>query len=1829
MEGDSQHIMELREQNELLRKQLEELRKQVDGIQGVQSDRHEGGAQANGMGDGGRSGSQGGSRSLLNNIGDDLELFRYFKLEIPRPIKLTTSNFDDWYSQLLALMELYGLGHVLEPLESTHPDYKEISDAQSKVVKLYIRNSLEGEDRYLVNECRTARDIIETLYADHFGSGEVRRPALLHALWNTRMEDNESASSFIERIRKIRRELIWLKHPVHTYDLNVVIVKAISNRSEFDSCREHIISNAKTLSLNEVKHQLELKENLQKLDNLSLSSPSTKSKDDVVMTGTALHTYGGPRGNNGGGYNNRVANFHSGGGSGYQRGFNDGGNRGGHTRGRGRGSPYRPRGGIHKHASAEQRENNNSQRGARVGGRARGSSRRYVKCRNCGGIGHFMDECKKPCQSCGDYKHKTPFCRTRGTPTGKASLAMGNEDPMEVDNPQVEERGGAYMTRGDENIAEEGKLSSKHEWILDGGATHHMTPCRDLLFNYRKCHGIVDVAANGVSIKREGIGSMRVLTTIDGNVKKLVIHDVWYVPDLSNGLLSMPLLIAKKYWPRFDKRTCGITLCNMDDVPYIHCIHMNNLHWPDWYVALNPESEENGQGKYYSSLPKGVAKVARAIRSDCKKSAHLWHIRLGHINYDTLAHLVQHNLINGVDVSHKDILAAKRDSPCETCIMAKYDRAPFGTSDKRATRPLEVIHSDLCEYDVTSLGDARWALTVLDDYSDFCAIMPLKRKNEVQFHLPRILNEWQNLIQQKVKMLFTDRGGEYIDSAIQKYCADRGIIHEKSPPRVHELNGRAENLNKRLNNRLRAMLYTYLNVPKIVQLKLWAEGIMYLSHLHNVSLVRRLNMTPMQAFKGVVPNVAYLRAFGCKVFYRVSDEVRTKLQSKARPAIYMGPSYDGPGVRVLTYHPDLKQRQWQVRIVRDVFAMESLTRNGDVQQNFELQQSAPIPGVLQESGKIPLGAGQESQACSDWPSLQVTPSPNVPLLEYRKSVPSRQKGTIGLDSGTPGISNTSERAHPSSSSLRERGPRANDTVREHNATAEIAPGSLRERNAAVDTTLGAPREHTAAVDTTPSGIRDANPNGNVDHNGQIVSGNVDTSNAFYERISSSYSSQPSNVSQETQPSTIQPLHVDDTLPPPPPVPSGNAESPQPPNPSPQQEANDTRHPSSVGRHCNEEVEELQLSRYPKRQRTQVERFDQNPKYMSARRGTWSELFSEVGKASVAIPHRSILQEEEDNCMEKFYELRDNMWICEDLYKSEVSIAFAAKARGRDDSSKPSLLHHIHRNVENGQNGKPVTQWDKVDPDRDTPKTYLQALNGKYRDEWVEALVDEYKSLLENATWHLVPRLDVPQDKKVIPSKWVFKIKVDADGFPVRFKCRLVAGGHKQVYGEDYDLTYAPVSRITTLRVLLSVAAYRGWKVHQLDIKTAFLHGDVDTDVYMEQPEGFTDDPNMVCKLDKCLYGLKQAPRAWYIKLTQFLTELGFVVSELDSSLWIKETKHERLYLAMVVDDIAITGASEHQILLTIKHILLRFPGTHAGEIKWYVGMKITWLPAEHAVVLSQTAHIDNILKKFEGKGNTLYPRYLPMKEGLQLYNTGSSDKPVSPILDTIQFPYRSLVGALNYLACSTRPDIAYTVNKLSKFLNEPRVEHWDVAISLLRYLKATKHMGLKLGGGKEGALCFCDASYGSFVDPATGDACVRATTSSVFLVNGGAVHWKSGTQEYASRSTTDAEYKACCDATCDAIWLMELLRDFEVDSRPFLIKNDSQGAVCAICNQNITQRTKHIARQVGFVRDNYKRGMVTFEHIPGSENIADVLTKALGGTKHKKFTTAMGMSNIK
>jgi Reverse transcriptase (RNA-dependent DNA polymerase). len=372
---------------------------------------------------------------------------------------------------------------------------------------------------------------------------------------------------------------------------------------------------------------------------------------------------------------------------------------------------------------------------------------------------------------------------------------------------------------------------------------------------------------------------------------------------------------------------------------------------------------------------------------------------------------------------------------------------------------------------------------------------------------------------------------------------------------------------------------------------------------------------------------------------------------------------------------------------------------------------------------------------------------------------------------------------------------------------------------------------------------------------------------------------------------------------------------------------------------------------------------------------------------------------------------------------------------------------------------PITEALKYD----TPTTLRAAMESPFAKQWAEATISEWLSIVGNNTWVLV---DQKPWMKVIPCKWVFDVKVNQQKVPYRFKARLVAGGHRQCEGIDYNETFAPVSKMATIRTMLAVAAYRGWKVHQLDITTAFLHGEIDTEVYMRQAPGFVDGMGKVCKLMKSLYGLKQAPRLWYQTLAKILGDLGFESISADTSFWVRKGDECVVYLTTIVDDMLVTSASEKLTLSIVHAILAELPGKHLGIAKEFNGMAIAWVPASKSVHLSQPKHIQIIVDSLVDLADMTKTRDLPIRADLKLCKGGTNVDPTSTLLDTEKFGYRSLIGGLTYVSCCTRPDIAFTVNQLSKYSNSPTQAHWDVAVECAKYLNHTCRWGVSLGGGE-------------------------------------------------------------------------------------------------------------------------------------------------------------------
>ncbi|KAE8660144.1 hypothetical protein F3Y22_tig00116958pilonHSYRG00159 [Hibiscus syriacus] len=353
-------------------------------------------------------------------------------------------------------------------------------------------------------------------------------------------------------------------------------------------------------------------------------------------------------------------------------------------------------------------------------------------------------------------------------------------------------------------------------------------------------------------------------------------------------------------------------------------------------------------------------------------------------------------------------------------------------------------------------------------------------------------------------------------------------------------------------------------------------------------------------------------------------------------------------------------------------------------------------------------------------------------------------------------------------------------------------------------------------------------------------------------------------------------------------------------------------------------------------------------------------------------------------------------------------------------------------------------------------------------------------------------------------------------------------GFSQQYGLDYDETFSPVVKLTTVRVLLALAANKDWNLWQMDVKNAFLHGELDQEIYMTQPMGFQsqDHPEYVCKLRKTLYGLKQAPRAWYGKITEFLQKSGYSVTPADSSLFVKANEGKLAIVLVYVDDLIITGDDEAEILQMKENLSVRFQMKEFGQLKHFLGLEVD--RTHEGIFLCQQKYAKDLLKRFvmlECKSTST-----PMEPNIKMCAHEGKDLEDATM-------YRQLVGSLIYLTL-TRPDISYAVGVMSWYMQNPKKPHLEAVRRILRYVKNTIDYGLLYKKGEDCKLVgYCDADYAGDHDTR------RSTTGYVFKLGSGTISWCSKRQSTISLSTTEAEYRAAIMAAQESTWLIQLMNN--------------------------------------------------------------------------------------
>ena len=316
-------------------------------------------------------------------------------------------------------------------------------------------------------------------------------------------------------------------------------------------------------------------------------------------------------------------------------------------------------------------------------------------------------------------------------------------------------------------------------------------------------------------------------------------------------------------------------------------------------------------------------------------------------------------------------------------------------------------------------------------------------------------------------------------------------------------------------------------------------------------------------------------------------------------------------------------------------------------------------------------------------------------------------------------------------------------------------------------------------------------------------------------------------------------------------------------------------------------------------------------------------------------------------------------------------------------------------------------------------------------------------------------MNLPEGRSAIGVKWVFKMKTKADGSIERFKCRLVAKGFQQKEGLDYSEVFAPVAKAPTIRVLCAAAANKGWLVEQLDIKTAFLYGELNEEIYIQQPPGFEDGTNKVCLLKKVIYGLKQAPRKWYSKLWEELQGMGFNRSDCDEAMFMRGEESERVYMLVYVDDILVFSPSAAAIKHVVQLLQERFQCRSLGMVSYYLGLHIERDLHRGLMKVHQEKYITKLLERFGVRPNR--DASTPFAYNFKVVKAAEGDG----VDEESRRRFHSMVGSLMYAAVNTRPDISFAVGQLAQVVQCPTKDHIDAAERVIAYLGETPHAGVQ------------------------------------------------------------------------------------------------------------------------------------------------------------------------
>ena len=507
-------------------------------------------------------------------------------------------------------------------------------------------------------------------------------------------------------------------------------------------------------------------------------------------------------------------------------------------------------------------------------------------------------------------------------------------------------------------------------------------------------------------------------------------------------------------------------------------------------------------------------------------------------------------------------------------------------------------------------------------------------------------------------------------------------------------------------------------------------------------------------------------------------------------------------------------------------------------------------------------------------------------------------------------------------------------------------------------------------------------------------------------------------------------------------------------------------------------------------------------------------------------------------------------------------------------------------------------------DQQTPTSYTEAMKSPERERWTEAMDKEIQSHRDNRTWSLTMK---PKNHNVVGTKWVFKRKFDDKGRKNIYKARLVAQGFNQIQGIDYDQTFSPVVKWSSLKFILAYAGAYNLEVEQMDVNTAYLNGKLDETIYMQQPTGYTDSRNQgkVCRLNKSIYGLKQSGRVWYNTLKKILEDSGFIQSLADPCIHYSDSR--RCIIAIYVDDLVIISPYKSRINSIKLELKNSFSMKDLGPIKSILGANIN-RDENGSISIKQTNYINTLKTKYGSELPT--KRYdTPVPE--QFIKTLNALPENATSIDSKTF--RQLIGSLIYLSIVSRPDITYAINALAQYAENPRMMHYQLALRILNYVIKTananfityKNFTINQEDNVKSptVIAYSDASF------APSNSNRKSITGYIIFFNNSPISWVSKKQSIIADSVPYAEFIAIHTTIKEATFLNKLANSLNIKIDPITIRSDSRTSIITASEDITTSANKHYETYLLGVREIIKRGYIKLEYVNTLNNYSDMLTK--------------------